>query len=95
MNKRNKIFIIIFLVGLFLLTGCAKKTAITTEQFRSTLENNGYEIIDAKDQFEGYEHIKQATVALNKEGFQIEFYEMTDVAHATSLFNTNKEIFES
>lgn len=60
------------------------------------MENKGYIIIDAKKQFDGYNYIQDAYIAMNDKGeYQIEFYKMSDKENATMFYEHNKSVFES
>lgn len=80
---------------LLTLTGCVKKTAITTNDFKSVANNHGYTISDATSQYAIYGYINEATIAKSSEGWQVEFYVLDDEASATNMFNTNKTLFEA
>ncbi len=94
MKKRNIILGIVCFLMIFALTGCLSKTAITTSEFKTKAENLGYTTTDIISQYASYGYIKEATVA-QSEGYQVEFYVLDDASNATSMFNTNKEDFES
>ena len=70
-----------------------EKIPMTTESFKTTMEEKGFDIQNAKDQFEEYDYVKQVYIALNGD-YQIEFYELSDVDYAVGFFNNNKSIFE-
>lgn len=90
-SKSIKLIIMVSLV-LLLLTGCSKKESITTEQFKSKMEENNFKIHDVTDQFSGT-HVTEATVAM-KEEFQIEFYLLNSSEEASNMFESNKERFK-
>lgn len=77
------------------LTGCGKKTAITTDDFITLSKSKGYAISDVTSQYESYGYINEGTVAQSKDGFQVEFYVLKDEVYATNMFNTNKTNFEN
>ena len=95
MKKRNLFIGIICLLMLFTLTGCGKKNVISTETFKSITESKGYTVNDVTNQYTSFEFVKEATIAVSKEGYQVEFYVLEDEANATKMFNTNKSMFES
>lgn len=56
-------FILLLVLGGFFLVKTVlnqEKDPITVEEFKSTMQNKGYIIIDAKEQFDEYEYIKDA-----------------------------------
>ena len=95
MKKRIIMISCICILLLLSLTGCIKKTAITTEEFKSIAKENNLTISDATKQYSNYGTIKQATIASITNEWQVEFYVLTNEAEATSMFNTNKIDFES
>ena len=93
--KRKKILFTIICFLMLFITGCGNKKVITTDDFISKTKEMGYESTDITPQYASYGYIKEATVARSKDGYQVEFYVLDDKSHATSMFNTNKSIFES
>ena len=84
------------LLSILMITGCVfGKKALTKEEFTKIAEDHGYVITDVKEQFIDYEQIEEAIVASNKEGWQIEFYVLTDLSKATKMFNKNVNDFEN
>lgn len=91
-------FYYLFLGGFFLVKNIInqEKNPITAQEFKSVMENKGYIIIDAKKQFDGYNYIQDAYIAMNDKGeYQIEFYKMSDKENATMFYEHNKSVFES
>ena len=70
-----------------------EKIPMTTESFKNTMEEKGFTVQSAKEQFAEYEYVKEATIASNGD-YQLEFYELSDVDKAVFFFNNNKSIFE-
>lgn len=99
MKRRNAVIsiisIITLLIATLLMSGCGDKAAITTEQFKSIAEENNCSTADATSQYAQYGVIDEATIALSSDGWQVEFYVLTDETNAAGMFDTNKEIFES
>lgn len=91
--KKKIILFSMFFIVLMILTGCGSKKAITTKEFINITENNGYVIVDAKDQFD-YDYIKEATIA-KEDDYQLEFYVLDNISNANGMFEHNKSIFES
>lgn len=72
----------------------SEKTPITAETFNTIMKDNGYSLIDTTKQYVTYgDYIKKSYVA-KKQDYQIEFYELSNVDNANTMFYTNKEIFE-
>ena len=86
---------IVIVLSVFMLGGCFSKKAITTEEFKSQADKSGYKVVDAKDQYQEYDNITEATIAYNEEGFQVEFYVLTSEQDALNMFTTNKTSFEN
>ena len=59
-------------LSIFLLTGCVKKTVITTEQFKSKTEEHNLITKDIISQYTQYNNIiKEATLAIKDDEWQI------------------------
>jgi len=86
---------LILFVSIFMLSGCFTKKVITTDEFKSIAEKNGYTTTNVIEQYSNNPQIKEATVALNSKGFQVEFYVLDEVTAAIDMYNHNKDIFES
>ena len=91
------VVLLIVIVGMTLFVSLNKeKTSITAENFYTTMSQKGYNVQDANSQFSDYDYITQVYIAISEDySYQIEFYELSDDAYATSFYNTNKSIFES
>ena len=86
---------VICVLLIFMATGCGNKTVMSSNDFKTNMENKGYVVEDATSQFEAYGYVSQVYVAINS-GFtyQIEFYELSDTDRAVNFFNNNQSIFE-
>ena len=83
------------LCSLLCLTGCSPKTAITPEEFRTTMEAAGYIVFDATSQLNDAPHITTAYVAFHGDDeYRIEFYVTDSAEYAKYLFDDNKLAFE-
>lgn len=93
---KNLKFALILLICAFCLVGCGKSKAITSNEFKEIMVDLNFSIIDVKEQFDAYDYIKEAYVALEKnKNYQIEFYVLDTSDSAKSFYYNNKEIFES
>ncbi len=74
-----------------------KQQEITdAESFRSAMQEKGYIVMDAKNQFANYSKIEKVYIAANESyTYQIEFYQISEDAYATSFYNNNKSKFEA
>ncbi|MCI8961511.1 MAG: hypothetical protein HFJ18_01110 [Clostridia bacterium] len=74
-----------------------KQQEITdAESFRNVMQEKGYIVMDAKNQFANYSKIEKVYIATNESySYQIEFYQISDDAYATSFYNNNKSKFEA
>ena len=72
-----------------------EKVSISASTFNTTMENKGYIMTDTTSQFAQYENYMKESYVAQKTGYQIEFYELSSVEHAISMYNTNKTKFES
>ena len=95
MKKRKILLVVLCFLMLFMVTGCGKKTVLTTDEFKAKVTELGYTTQDAKEQFADKDFVKDVTIALNSKGFQVEFYVFADEASAVSSFNTNQTSFEN
>lgn len=75
--------------------GCtAKKEPVTAAEFSRHMEQEGYAILDATEQFDG--QVLSATLAIEQSGaYQIEFFEVETEQQAKIAFEQNKAAFES
>ena len=94
MKKKGILFTALCFLMLFLVTGCGKKTVITTSEFISKAEKAGYQTTDITAQYSSYEYIKEATIAKN-DNYQVEFYVLDGEDKAKGMFDTNKTDFEN
>ena len=94
--KRKVLVLLTLVISLAVLTGCNnKKSAITSTKFTDVMINDGYNVVDVKNQFNEYDQIKEAYVALSEnEDYQIEFYVLENDDEAISFYENNKQIFE-
>lgn len=100
---KSKISIVLVLVGVILLVIIGgvnilnkEKVAINTEEFKSIMENKGFDISDATEQFSSYDYVEKVDIAIAEDkSYQIEFYTLSDTSTANYFYNTNKTIFET
>lgn len=80
----------------FSLTGCGTtRESMTDMEFQNAAEKAGYEVMDSTEQFAAYDHIESASIAIKDNDYQVEFYTTSNSASATSMFQTNRESFET
>ena len=91
--KKKILFLGLFLVSIFMITGCGNKKAVSTREFINITEQDGLTTVDVKDQFSD-ESVVEATIAYNDD-YKLEFYILNSEASAKSMFSYNKNIFES
>ncbi len=92
--RKSIILVFLCVISLFLVTGCdITKKAITTNDFKNITEKKGLFSVDVKEQFKDLDYIKEATVAASQEGWQLEFYVLSDADQAKSMYNKNYKIF--
>ena len=81
---------------IFLCSCGMSKYPISSDNFISYFENTDYYVEDITSQYEGYERVNHAVIAMNiNNDFQIEFFDLTSDSYAEICFNTNKEIIEN
>lgn len=80
----------------FSLTGCGTtRESMTDMEFQNAAEKAGYEVMDSTEQFAAYDHIESASIAIKDNDYQVEFYTTSNSASAASMFQTNRESFET
>lgn len=93
MKHFKQIFMMLVMTaGLFGLTGCVKKEAVTVKEFNQVMEDAGAEIVDATDQLSD-RVVKEISLAVFDD-YQIEFYVLTNEDTASAVFFENRAIFE-
>ncbi len=100
MKKRKLLlFLILICITLFTVTGCFgnNKKSITTEEFETKLKKKNFIINDVKaTQFSDVPEISKGVIAIDEtNNYQIEFYECTSTESAKTMYERNKQIFES
>ena len=93
---RKKVLLVVLLVlGVFMITGCGKKTPLQPNDFVDLIEQNNYKTTNVLEQFSTYAQIKNAFIAQDSEmRYQIEYYELDTKENAKTFFEGNKKIFE-
>ena len=92
--KKKGLLLGLCLLLLFTVTGCFNKKSITTEEFTKLAEKNELFVTDVKSQFVDFDYVREATVAVSPEGWQIEFYVLSDTFNAQEMYTKNKNRFE-
>lgn len=94
MRKIRKNAVLLGLVMVLLLVaGCEKKEAKTTDDFSAFAEEKGFSINDCTQQFEEYDYIEKALVAISEDGnYQVEFYQLSDEEGACTFYLENYNI---
>ena len=97
-------FIIIFVailviagisVGVVIINKNLNKEPISAKEFKDIMEDKDFEIVDAISQFELYDYVEKAYVALEEDyDYQIEFYRLDEEEDAIYMYNINKDKFE-
>lgn len=90
--------IVVVLIGIFVAvfsTLNKEKTSISADTFNTTMLAKDYVMTDTTSQFAQYGSYMTKSYAAQKSGYQIEFYELSSVENAISMYNTNQKKFES
>ena len=84
-------------IGIIILFNLIKeKESITASEFKTIMQEKGYDVSDATSYFSQYDYINQAYIAVSDDySYKIEFYELSNVEYAIGFFNNNKSIFEA
>ncbi len=91
------IAIIAIIIAIIFCIAFGSKTAITTEEFKTIMEEAGYTVSDESEQYISYdENILEAYSAVSEdEGYKIQFYVLATEESAESFYDINKEYFEN
>ena len=82
---RSAAMLLLLSMMLTVLTGCVKKTPVTTADFMAKAGESGLQCVDVKEQFADYDFIQEATIAAASDlSYQLEFYVFTDSSQARS-----------
>lgn len=95
MKMKKIIIVLICILSIFQVTGCAKKEAISADNFDKIAEENSLIITDAKDQFPDNPELEDARIASSIAGWQIEFFIFDDEEHAKNVYTKNKNDFDT
>lgn len=100
MKKGLKIVILISLiliiaaVVVFFVVIDKEKESVSAKQFYDEMEDEGYVMVDITAQYAAY-GIDEAYLAVKpNQEYQIEFYELSSISKAESMFESNKEYFK-
>ncbi len=95
--KKSRIFTVfaVCMVLVLMLTGCKSKTAITTDTFKTTMSEQGFTVVDGKEQYAEFDYILEVYAAVDStQSYQIEFYQCTDETSARAMYENSKARFE-
>ncbi len=85
-------FVTISLMLMLMLTACGKKEALTGAEFKSKMEEKGYDVVDIAEDYE--EGTLVTALLAVKDDYQIEFYVVNDEEQSIRAYNQNKTEFE-
>ncbi|MBQ4396348.1 MAG: hypothetical protein II828_02375 [Clostridia bacterium] len=92
---RSAAMLLLLSMMLTVLTGCVKKTPVTTADFMAKAGESGLQCVDVKEQFADYDFIQEATIAAASDlSYQLEFYVFTNSSQACSFYTNNRTIFD-
>ena len=92
---RSAAMLLLLSMMLTVLTGCIKKTPVTTADFMAKAGESGLQCVDVKEQFADYDFIQEATIAAASDlSYQLEFYVFTDSSQARSFYTNNRTNFD-
>ena len=82
------------MILIILLSACSlKRDSIDEDQFISIMTNEGFNVVNIKEQYIEYGYFEEVYVAKNN-NYQIDFYELEDDSYAKKLYNNNKQNME-
>ncbi len=71
-----------------------EKEVLTAQEFYNEMDDEGYEMVDVTAQY-AIHGIDKAYLAVEEDNaYQIEFYELSSVSKAESMFESNKDYFK-
>ena len=91
------VVVVLITIGGVVFTKLNKeKPSIDAQTFKTTMEEKGYQLADAKSQFSEYDYIEKVYLAADsKFSYQIEFYQLVDNDNANQFYITNMTKFEN
>ena len=91
------VVVVLITIGGLVFTKLNKeKPSIDAQTFKTTMEEKGYQLADAKSQFSEYDYIEKVYLAADsKFSYQIEFYQLVDNDYANQFYITNMTKFEN
>ena len=94
MLKNYKLIIvsILLILIMFSLVGCGDKTAISSETFKSKMQDKEYYIYNATSQFG--DDVEEVYYAILSDKYRIQFYKFSDIEHTENAFSKSKSDFE-
>jgi hypothetical protein len=96
MLVKKRLLVFSLLVFILALSSCgifAPRTALTADEFKSKMEEAGYIVTNAKDQFDAG-MVDDVLLAAKDGHYQIEFFIVPTVDQAKAAFSENKTGFE-
>lgn len=72
-----------------------EKIPATADKFKATMEAKEFKVIDVTSQFAQYSDYMNKAYVAQKDGYQIEFFVLSNVENATNMYDINKKKFES
>lgn len=94
-NLKRIIKGVLLFTFIILLTGCFSKKALSSDDFKTKMEEKGFTVQDATYQLSSYSYINKVYLAISSNStYQIEFYDLATEDDAINFFNNNKSLFE-
>lgn len=94
--KKYVSFSLIFLFTLILVTGCADKKELSSDEFESIMIKEEFSVIDNTDNYKELSKVKKVLVATDIDSsFKIEYYVFNDVKNAEELFDKKENKFKN
>ena len=91
--KKIKILVLILLI--VLLSACSlTKEAIDEDDFNRIMISEGFKVTNVINEYVESSYFEEAFIA-EKDGYEIQFYELEDDSFAKKIYNANKQQMES
>ena len=92
--KKKGLLIVLLVVARFTLTGCITKKALSSAEVKAIVEKEGFTATEDTESYQEYDHIKEV-LELGNTNFYLQFFVISDVEKAKTLFNNNKELIDN
>ena len=91
----KKIKILVLIILMVLISACSlTKEAIDEDDFNRIMISEGFKVTNVINEYVEAPYFEEAFIA-EKDGYEIQFYELEDDSFAKKIYNANKQQMES